>query len=86
MDRDEAEKRIGHRPLPQSRSNGGDSPEHQEACKLYVGRKLTVTAWLWAGTVKSHPVPAFRPCGCAVGIHLYAFDKSGQGSLCAAGD
>ncbi len=54
--RDEAEKRIGHL-YPQVEITEDmllDRPD----LKQYVGRKLTVIAWLWARTVKS-PNPAF---------------------------
>ena len=54
--RGEAEKRIGHL-YPQieiTEERAQDRPD----LKQYVGRKLTVIAWLWARTVKS-PNPAF---------------------------
>ena len=54
--RDEAEKRIGHL-YPQieiTEEMAQDRPDLEQ----YVGRKLTVIAWLWARTVKS-PNPAF---------------------------
>lgn len=54
--RDEAEKRIGHL-YPQieiTEEMVQDRPDLEQ----YVGRKLTVIAWLWARTVKS-PNPAF---------------------------
>ena len=54
--RDEAEKRIGHL-YPQieiTEEMAEDRPDLEQ----YVGRKLTVIAWLWARTVKS-PNPAF---------------------------
>lgn len=54
--RDEAEKRIGHlypkvEVTPEMASTRPD-------LKPYIGRKLTVIAWLWTRTVKS-PNPAF---------------------------
>ena len=54
--RDEAEKRIGHlypkiEITPQMVAQRPD-------LRVYLGQKLTVTAWLWARTVKS-PNPAF---------------------------
>ncbi|MBW2131483.1 MAG: DUF1156 domain-containing protein [Deltaproteobacteria bacterium] len=54
--RDEAEKRIGHLypKIEVTPETAKDRPD----LKPYVGRKLTVIAWLWARTVKS-PNPAF---------------------------
>ena len=54
--RDEAEKRIGHLYLKVAvtREMARDRPDLER----YVGRELTVIAWLWARTVKS-PNPAF---------------------------
>ena len=54
--RDEAEKRIGHL-YPKVEVTTEMAQERPEL-KPYVGRKLTVIAWLWARTVKS-PNPAF---------------------------
>ena len=54
--REEAKKRIGHL-YPQveiTKEMAASRPD----LKPYVGRKLTVIAWLWARTVKS-PNPAF---------------------------
>ncbi|PFG73566.1 DUF1156 domain-containing protein [Tepidiforma thermophila] len=55
--RDEAEKRIGHLypKITVTAEMAADRPD----LKPYVGRELTVIAWLWARTVKS-PNPAFR--------------------------
>jgi putative DNA methylase len=55
--RDEADKRIGHLypKVAVTAEMAADRPD----LKLYVGRQLTVIAWLWARTVKS-PNPAFR--------------------------
>ena len=55
--RDEAEKRIGH--LYPKVEVTAEMAEERPDLKRYVGRKLTVIAWLWARTVKS-PNPAFR--------------------------
>jgi putative DNA methylase len=61
--RDEAERRIGHLyPKIEVTSEmvtgtAGVSPPRPDL-KPYLGRKLTVIAWLWARTVKS-PNPAF---------------------------
>lgn len=55
--RDEAEKRIGHLypKVEVTEEMANDRPDLKE----YVGKKLTVIAWIWARTVKS-PNPAFR--------------------------
>ncbi len=54
--RDEAEKRIGHLypKIEITAEMALDRPD----LETYVGRKLTIIAWLWARTVKS-PNPAF---------------------------
>ncbi len=54
--RDEAEKRIGHL-YPKVEITPAMVRERPDL-KPYLGRKLTVIAWLWARTVKS-PNPAF---------------------------
>ena len=54
--RDEAEKRIGHL-YPKVEVTEAMVQERPDL-KKYLGRKLTVIAWLWARTVKS-PNPAF---------------------------
>ena len=54
--RDEAEKRIGHL-YPKIEVTEAMAAERPDL-ERYVGRKLTVIAWLWARTVKS-PNPAF---------------------------
>ncbi len=54
--RDEAEKRIGH--LYPKVEVTAEMAKTRPDLKPYVGRKLTVIAWLWARTVKS-PNPAF---------------------------
>jgi putative DNA methylase len=55
--RDEAEKRIGNL-FPKVNVTPGLVRLRPEL-KKYLGQKLIVIAWLWAGTVKS-PNPAFR--------------------------
>ena len=55
--RDEAEKRIGH--LYPKVEVTAEMAKERPDLERYVGRKLTVIAWLWARTVKS-PNPAFR--------------------------
>ena len=54
--RDEAEKRIGHL-YPKIDVTAAMAAERPDL-KRYVGRQLTVIAWLWARTVRS-PNPAF---------------------------
>jgi putative DNA methylase len=54
--RDEAEKRIGH--LYPKIEVTTEMAKDRLDLKPYVGKKLTVIAWLWARTVKS-PNPAF---------------------------
>ena len=54
--RDEAEKRIGHL-YPKVAITAVVAQERPDL-KKYVGRQLTVIAWIWARTVKS-PNPAF---------------------------
>jgi len=54
--REEAEKRIGH--LYPKVAVTAEMAKARPDLKPYVGRKLTVIAWLWARTVKS-PNPAF---------------------------
>jgi putative DNA methylase len=54
--RDEAEKRIGH--LYPKVEITTDMVAERPDLKPYLGKKLTVIAWIWARTVKS-PNPAF---------------------------
>ncbi len=54
--RDQAEKRIGH--LYPTIEVTPEMAKERPDLKPYVGKKLTVIAWLWARTVKS-PNPAF---------------------------
>ena len=54
--RDEAERRIGH--LYPKIEVTAEMAKDRPDLKPYVGRKLTVIAWLWARTVRS-PNPAF---------------------------
>ena len=58
--RDEAEKRIGH--LYPKVEVTAEMAKDRPDLKTYVGKKLTVIAWLWARTVKS-PNPAFADVG-----------------------
>ena len=59
--RDEAEKRIGHL-YPKVKITAEMAAERPDL-KPYVGRSLTVIAWLWARTVRS-PNPAFADVMC----------------------
>ncbi|MCY3747793.1 MAG: DUF1156 domain-containing protein [Chloroflexi bacterium] len=54
--RDEAERRVGH--LYPNVSVSAEMASDRPDLARYVGRDLTVIAWLWARTVKS-PNPAF---------------------------
>jgi putative DNA methylase len=54
--RDEAEKRIGH--LYPKVEVTAEMAKERPDLSPYVGKKLTVIAWIWARTVKS-PNPAF---------------------------
>ena len=54
--RDEAEKRIGH--LYPKIEVSEEMVRERPDLEQYMGRTLTVIAWLWARTVKS-PNPAF---------------------------
>ena len=54
--REQAEKRIGH--LYPKIAITAEMAKERPDLKPYVGRELTVIAWLWARTVKS-PNPAF---------------------------
>jgi putative DNA methylase len=54
--RDEAEKRIGH--LYPKVEVTAEMAKERPDLNPYVGKKLTVIAWIWARTVKS-PNPAF---------------------------
>ncbi|WP_295383863.1 DUF1156 domain-containing protein [uncultured Thiodictyon sp.] len=58
--REEAFKRIGHLypPVQVTAEMAKDSSNPRPDLKPYVGKKLTVIAWIWARTVKS-PNPAF---------------------------
>ena len=61
--RDEAEKRIGH--LYPKIEVTAEMAQERPDLKPYVGRKLTVIAWLWARTVKEP-----QPCLCRVSTCL----------------
>ena len=76
--RDEAEKRIGHL-YPKVEVTEEMAAERPDL-KRYVGRKLTVIAWLWARTVRS-PNPAFADVEVPAGVHVHPVEEEEQGSL-----
>ena len=81
--RDEAEKRIGHL-YPKIEVTAEMAAERPDL-KRYVGRKLTVIAWLWARTVRS-PNPAFADVEVPLASTFILSKKGREGGLCRAGD
>ena len=73
--RDEAEKRIGH--LYPKIEVTDTMAEERPDLKKYVGRKLTVIAWLWARTVKS-PNPAFANVNVPLASTFMLSTKAGK--------
>ena len=73
--RDEAEKRIGHL-YPKVEVTAEMARERPEL-ERYMGRKLTVIAWLWARTVKS-PNPAFRDVDVPLASTFMLSTKKGR--------
>lgn len=73
--RDEAEKRIGH--LYPKIEVTEPMAEERPDLKKYVGRKLTVIAWLWARTVKS-PNPAFADVDVPLASTFMLSTKAGK--------
>ena len=73
--RDEAEKRIGHL-YPKVEVTEAMAAERPDL-KGYVGRKLTVIAWLWARTVKS-PNPAFAQVDVPLASTFMLSTKKGK--------
>ena len=73
--RDEAEKRIGHL-YPRVEVTAEMARERPDL-KPYVGRKLTVIAWLWARTVKS-PNPAFANVDVPLASSFVLSTKKGK--------
>jgi putative DNA methylase len=73
--RDEAEKRIGklYPPIEVTAEMAKDRPD----LKPYVGRQLTVIAWLWARTVKS-PNPAFANVDVPLASTFMLSTKAGK--------
>ena len=73
--RDEAEKRIGWL-YPKVQVTAQMANERPDL-KSYVGRKLTVIAWLWARTVKS-PNPAFTDVDVPLASTFMLSTKKGK--------
>ncbi len=73
--RDEAEKRIGH--LYPKVEVTAEMAKRRPDLKPYVGRKLTVIAWLWARTVKS-PNPAFAEVDVPLASTFMLSTKEGK--------
>ena len=73
--RDEAEKRIGH--LYPKIEVTAEMAQERPDLKPYVGRKLTVIAWLWARMVKS-PNPAFADVDVPLASSFMLSTKSGK--------
>ncbi len=73
--RDEAEKRIGH--LYPKVEVTAEMAKGRPDLKPYVGKKLTVIAWLWARTVKS-PNPAFRKVDVPLASTFMLSTKEGK--------
>jgi len=77
--RDEAEKRIGHLypKVEVTPEMAQDANTPRPDLKPYVGRKLTVIAWLWARTVKS-PNPAFAKVDVPLASTFMLSTKAGK--------
>ncbi len=73
--RDEAEKRIGH--LYPKIEVTAEMAAARPDLKRYVGRKLTVIAWLWARTVRS-PNPAFADVEVPLAATFILSKKKGK--------
>ena len=73
--RDEAEKRIGK--LYPKIEVTAEMAKGRPDLKPYVGRKLTVIAWLWARTVKS-PNPAFARVDVPLASTFMLSTKAGK--------
>ena len=73
--RDEAEKRIGH--LYPKIDVTVEMTRERPDLKPYVGRKLTVIAWLWARTVNS-PNPAFADVEVPLASTFVLSSKKGK--------
>jgi len=73
--RDEAEKRIGH--LYPKAEITEDLVRERPDLKSYLGKKLTVIAWIWARTVKS-PNPAFKDVDVPLASTFMLSTKKGK--------
>ena len=73
--RDEAEKRIGH--LYPKVEVTAEMAKDRPDLNPYVGKKLTVIAWLWARTVKS-PNPAFSQVEVPLASTFMLSTKAGK--------
>ena len=73
--RDEAEKRIGH--LYPKVEVTAEMAKERPDLNPYVGKKLTVIAWLWARTVKS-PNPAFSEVEVPLASTFMLSTKAGK--------
>ena len=73
--RDEAEKRIGH--LYPKVEVTPEMAKDRPDLNPYVGKKLTVIAWLWARTVKS-PNPAFAHVDVPLASTFMLSTKAGK--------
>jgi len=73
--RDEAERRIGH--LYPKIFVTAEMAKERPDLKPYVGRELTVIAWLWARTVKS-PNPAFSQVDVPLASTFMLSTKKGK--------
>jgi putative DNA methylase len=77
--RDEAERRIGHLypKIEVTADMVDDSENPRPDLKPYLGRHLTVIAWLWARTVKS-PNPAFANVDVPLASTFMLSTKAGK--------
>ena len=73
--RDEAENRIGH--LYPKIEVTADMVDERPDLKPYLGRELTVIAWLWARTAKS-PNPAFADVDIPLASTFMLSTKKGR--------
>ena len=73
--RDEAEKRIGH--LYPKIEVTTEMTDGRPDLKPYLGKKLTVIAWIWARTVKS-PNPAFAQVDVPLASTFMLSTKAGK--------
>ena len=73
--RDEVEKRIGH--LYPKVEVTAEMAKDRSDLKPYVGKELTVIAWIWARTVKS-PNPAFSQIDVPLASTFMLCSKTGK--------